>query len=135
MGTFSLSEKENDYLKYEEDFIELTSCPASGGLRCKDQLAFINEQIKASQICWINKDFPKAIEVLRKAYFKANEVNQASCIPCANLFRNTIINSIEVMESDLRKMATGFFSKDKYKTSYELVSRQLHELKKQHLIA
>ena len=128
MGLFSISEEENNYFNDKENFIELVSCP-KGEEFCTEHLKFINQKMRLSHAYWVNKNFPQAIEELRKAYCKTAEINSPACIQCADLFRSTIIKSLESTHKDLRSMTSGFMKAKRYKSDFEFATKVLDELK------
>jgi hypothetical protein len=128
MELFSISAKEGKYFNDKEGFIEVESCPV-GVMFCTEHLAFINKKMRFSRSHWINKNYLLAIEELKLAYNKTTELNQTSCMQCADLFRSTITNSLETIQEDLHEMTTGFFKARRFQASYELATRTLKEFK------
>jgi len=129
MGLFSISEEESKYFDDKGNFIEVVSCPIKEKF-CTDHLDFINEKLRISRTYRSSKEFPQAIEEIRKAYYKTAEINSPVCLRCAELFRSTIIKSLEATQEDLRSMTTGFFKAKRYKSDFEFVSQVIDELKK-----
>lgn len=121
-------EAEGDYFNDNSDFIELVSCPGEE-MSCKKHLDFVNKRIKLSHTHWIDKEFPQAIEELKIAFYKTDEIISPTCIPCAELFRSTIIKSLEAIHKDLRLMTTGFIKKKRLISDFELAANVLDELK------
>ena len=128
MRRFPTLEAKGDYFNDNSDFIELVSCPG-GGMSCKKNLDFVNERIKLSRVHWIDKEFPQAIEELKIAFYKTDEIISPTCIPCSELFRSTIIKSLETIHKDLRSMTTGFIKKKRFISDFELAASVLEELK------
>lgn len=129
MGLFSMTEEEDNYFNDNTGFIELVSCPG-GEMLCNEHLDFVNERMKLSRTYWINKEFPQAIEELRVAFYRTAEVNSTTCLPCAELFRSTIIKSLEEIQKDLRPTSLGFIKKKHLQPDYALAEKVLDELKK-----
>lgn len=127
MGLFSISGEEGNYFNDNSDFIELVSCPISQEF-CTEHLQFINEKMRLSHIYRVNKDFSQAIEALKIAFYKTAEINSPVCFPCAELFRSTIIKSLEATQEDLRSLTTGFFRTKRYKSDFEFATMVLNEL-------
>ena len=123
MGLFSTTVKEGNYFNDDCGFIELVSCPAGGKL-CSEHLNFINERMKLSRTYWVNKEFPQAIEELKIAFNKTAELNSPTCLPCVELFRSTIIKSLEAIQKDFRTRK-GFIKRKSYSTDYELATAML----------
>lgn len=128
MGLFPMLEEEGDYFNDNSDFIELISCPGKE-MSCSEHLDFVNKRMKLSRTHWIDKEFPQAIEELKIAFYKTIEINSPTCLPCADLFRSTIINSLEAIHKDLRLMTTGFIKKKHLISDFELATNALDELK------
>ena len=128
MQLFPVLENENSYFNDKEGYIELVNCPI-GHEFCIEQLSFINKKMYFSRVHWLNKNFPEAIEELRIAYNKTAEINQFSCLSCAELFRATITKSLEAKHEDLKIMTSGFFRAKRFQSSYELASAVLEEFK------
>ena len=129
MGLFSMSKVEGNYFNDNSGFIELVSCP-EGGKLCTQHLNFVNERMKLSRTHWIDKEFPQAIEELRIAFYKTSEIDSPTCFPCAELFRSTIIQSLETILNDIRPMTIGFFKRKHHSSDYELATKVLDELKR-----
>jgi len=128
MGLFSISEEEGNYFNDNSGFFELLSCPG-GGKSCTQHLNFVNERMKLSRTHWIDKDFPQAIEELRIAFYKTSEIDSPTCFACAELFRATIIKSLETIHKDIRPMTIGFHKRKYNSSNYELATKVLNELK------
>jgi hypothetical protein len=126
MGLFSMSTEEGNYFNDNSGFIELVSCPAREKL-CTKHIDFINESMKLSRTYWINKEFSQAIEELKIAFNKAAELNSPTCMPCGELFRSTIIKSLEAIQNDIRPRR-GFVKRKSHSPEYELATNILLEL-------
>ena len=129
MGLFSISEEESDYFEDNVDFIELKSCSMKEKF-CTEHLYFVNEKMRLSRTYWINKEFSQAIGELKVAFFKTFEINSPSCFQCAELFRSTIIKSLEALHKDLRPVAVGFIKMKRHDADYELATAVLDEFLK-----
>lgn len=128
MGLFSMSIEEGIYFNDKSGFIELVSCPAEKTL-CTEHLNFINERMKLSRTYWINKEFPQAIEEIKIAFNKTAEINSLTCKPCVELFRSTIIKSLEAIQKDFRPRK-GIIKIKSHSADYELATAVLAELTK-----
>jgi hypothetical protein len=126
---FSMAKKYNDYFEDGHDKIELVKC-AMGGINCVDHRAVINKKILASRKLFLNKDYQRSIEALKEAYYKTSDLQQASCINCARLYRCMVTDALETIHDDLKKMANGWLFPKRYQSSYELASVVLEEFKK-----
>ncbi len=129
MGLFSISEEEGNYFNDNSGFIELVSCP-KGGMSCTKHLDFVNARMKTSRTHWIDKEIPQAIEELKLAFYKTTEIDPSVCLPCTELFRATIIKSLEAIQKDLRPMTIGFIRRKHYSSDFELATQVLDELRK-----
>lgn len=128
MWLFPISEKESTYFDDKTKFIELESCPP-GEINCTEHLSLINKKMRKSRTFWLNKDYPRAIEELKIAYQETTELNQPSCMQCAELFRSTITKSMESIHNDLQKMTSGMFKARRFNSSLELGTSVLKEFK------
>lgn len=108
--------------------IELLSCPLDG-INCKEHRMVINRDFYESQDYLLNKDYPRSILALKNAFHKTAELQKASCLNCAELFRNTITQSLENIHDDLHLMSTGMFGNNRFHSSLELAGSVLKEMK------
>jgi hypothetical protein len=129
-GLFRTSKKDSKYFNDKNLFIELESCPLEGK-NCIEHRAFINRNMRVSLSHLLNKEYTQSIEELKTAYYKTAELNQATCIQCAELFRSTIMRSMEHIQEDLHKMSTGLFKVKRFNPSLEQVNNILKEFKKE----
>jgi len=125
---FSISEKEGKYFDDKHECIELVSCHVDG-TNCAAQRALINKKMLTSRRLWLNKNYEHSIAELKSAFYNTDELDRATCLQCAKLFRTTITQSMENIHEDLHKMTTGFFSIQHYKSHYELATSVLKEFK------
>lgn len=126
---FSISVLENQYFNDKQDKIELVGCPRVGK-ECGEHLSVLNKSFLASSRNMRNKEYTMSIEALKGAFYKTNELQESSCIKCAELFRSTIIQSLEIIHEDLQKMSGGLFFRKRYQFSYSLANSVLEEFKK-----
>ncbi len=112
------------------DKIELISCQR-GGKTCQEHRLFLNRGFNESESFLVNKEYSMSILTLKDAYYKTTELQETSCAQCANLFRCTIIKSLESIQDDLFRMTKGFFGTKRYQSSYELVCNVLEEIQKE----
>lgn len=127
-GLFQICKKDSKYFNDRNLFIELESCPLEGK-NCKEHRAFINRNMRISLNHVLNKEYAQSIEELKSAYYKTTELNQPTCIQCAELFRATITRSMEHIQEDLHKMSTGFFKAKRFNSSLEHVNSVLKDFK------
>ncbi len=121
---FSLKLTEPRYLNIKQEKIQLISC-GSDGKCCENHLKKINECYAFSEESHQDKEYRQAIDILGRAYNETFEMKRESCTKCAELFRETILNSIQNMYVELRSMTTGFFKNKRYNDDYLYASKVL----------
>ena len=118
-----MDENSNDE---ELNKIELLGCPF-GGKNCRKHLAAINKSYLDSVRHQREKNYLQAIEQLKLAYEKTDEIQQSSCLKCAALFRTTITDSLKNIHKELQKMTTGIFRNKRYEEVYNVAGHVLRE--------
>ncbi len=126
---FSITRKENEFLKSKQDYIDLVVCPHDGGKSCSKHRKLINENMKASKQHLLNKDYHQSIEELKTAFYSTADLTKLPCRKCATFYRKTIVNTLELMHDDLKRMSSGIFSKNKNRPYFLLAAETLEELK------
>jgi hypothetical protein len=126
---FSLTVLDTDYFNDMQNKIEIVGCDRNE-LVCAGPLADINKRFLESERCRRDKNYPRAIEKLKNAYYLTTEISDKPCMNCSKFFRNTIIESLHLIKNELKKLTTGFFANPYYKPSYLLVEEALQELEK-----
>ena len=126
---FSLTGKEDKYVGGSQTKIEMINCPLDKVL-CVEQLSVINKYYLESNEYHLKKDYQRSIEALKLAFDSTYEIHNSSCLKCAELFRSTIISSLENIHLDLEKMTTGMFKSKRFQSSFELATLALDEFKK-----
>jgi hypothetical protein len=129
-GFLSFSGNESDAIGEQQGKIELISCPG-GGKVCSHHLVRINQSFVDSHKHQQDKNYRRAIELLKDAYFVTENLQQETCKGCATMFRSTITRSIEEVHSELHKMSTGIFGNKRYKSVYIEAGDVLKQLKKE----
>ncbi len=127
--SLSLSNGSNNNLMGKQEKIEISGCPRNG-INCVEHRSIINQKYIEADRHLQSKDYQRSIEALKNAYYKATDLKENTCQSCAELFRLTITQSLEEIHADLRKMTTGFFKSKRFKSSYELATTVLEEIKK-----
>lgn len=97
---------------------------------CKTVLAEINRLYAESEQYQLDKEYQFSILALERAFNKTTELVEPSEQKCTQLFRLTIVESLENIHRELKKMTAGFFRKNRYKASYQLAEKTLNDLKK-----
>lgn len=108
--------------------IELINCP-KGGATCSSQLSDINKNFMESDNYQQNKEYRMSIRSLQNAFDKTYELEVSKCKKCAQLFRSTIINSLENMHVELEKMSSEKFRGKHYRSSYVLAEDAIRDLR------
>jgi hypothetical protein len=125
---FSLVEKDSKYLQENVDKIQIARCPLKEQ-KCKEHLAIVNNYHAQSSNLFYNKNFQGAITSLKNAYYVTAELNESSCLKCADFFRLTISQSLENIHEDIRRMSSGIFKTNRYQASYKEADKVLNEFK------
>jgi hypothetical protein len=107
--------------------IELVSCPRAGR-NCSKQLSGINEDYVEYFYFYRRKDYQKSILALKNAFQKTLDLHDTTCIKCAELFRSTIIESLEKMCLELQEMSNGSIKTTHYQF-YKMAEIALTEFK------
>lgn len=124
---FSLGADEGMYFHNDEDKIELVHCPEEYK-ECVKQLPDINRYFHESHQGRLDKDYLKAIEALKHAFDITYTIGEESCISCAEFFRSTIIDSMNMLHAELKELSSGWFHNKHYIPAFEKASRQLQEM-------
>ena len=126
---FSLTEKEGIHVDDRQAKIEMVNCPLDKVL-CVEHLSVINKYYGESNEYHLKKDYQRSIEALKLAFNSTYKINNSSCLKCAELFRSTIISSLENIHLDLERMSTGMFKSKRFQSSFILAALVLDEFKK-----
>ena len=125
---FLLGENEIKYSGNNQGKIELINCPHQKE-GCEERLSVINQYFLVSHKYHYNKEYTRSIEALKLAFDLTFEIQESSCLNCAEQFRTTIISSLENIHSDLQKMSIGWFKATRFQSSLEQVTLVLEECK------
>jgi hypothetical protein len=125
---FSLSAIDHEYLNDNQNKFELVKCPGEG-MKCKEQLLVINKIYVDSEFFRREKDFKNSIETLKNAFYITTELSEKPCTKCAEVFRATVIDSLENIHSELKTTTSGIFGNKKYQSSLIFAENVLSELK------
>lgn len=113
----------------QQDKIELLVCN-SGSQNCKEHLSVINKCYADAHIFQLEKDYLNSIESLKSAFYKTTNLQEASCLKCADFFRSTIAKSIENINDELQNLTSGLISNKRYLLSYEKSRTVLNDINK-----
>lgn len=125
---FSIAVSDAEYFGDNENKIEVKSCKKNQ-MACIIYLPEINRFLKESDIFYRERDFNRSVEALENAYNKTLELHQAECFKCAELFRETIIDTLEVISAELQEMGKGLFSSGRYRMCTLKVNKILKSYK------
>jgi len=102
--------KDSEYFKENEDTIKLENCPA-GGEFCQLQMGFMNKNLLLAHKFVENKEFSRAVTLIKESYESTFDLKEEQCQKCAILFRDSILNILNNIIQDLEAMTKGIFSK------------------------
>ncbi len=111
-----------------DDKIQLVNCPRECR-NCRLVLVDINRLFYESEHYQCSKEYNLSILCLKKAFEKTFEIRDLLEQECANVFRFTIMESLENIRHELKRMTHGIFCKSRFKESYLLVETILDEFK------
>ncbi len=122
MGTDSRRKKPANKLKWKNTYcseskFSIISCPVTESY-CHIVINEINDLYAESELARINKEYFRSVTLLEEAYNKANELNQKSCLVCADLFKYHINKTFDAMREELHEISRGFFSSKNYRMVY-----------------
>lgn len=110
------------------DKIQLVNCPHKC-MNCKLVLYDINRLFNDSEHYQSSKEYHLSILCLKRAFLKTYEITEAVEQECARVFRFTIMESLENIHHELKRMANGLFSKSRHKENFLLAKMTLDELR------
>lgn len=123
-------ERDSDYFQDNEDAIKLESC-ANGGNACRSQMILMNKHLLLSRKLIENKEYNRALNEIKEAFETTFDLKEEQCQKCAQLFRDTIINSLETIISDLTKMSKRVFGFRNFESDLEMAKMLLQKLQSQ----
>ncbi len=112
----------------KQNKIELLTCNSSSQ-NCKEHLLIINKCYVEAYGYQLEKDYINSIESLKCAFYRTCDLQEASCINCAHLFRSTITKSLENINEELLKLTSGLIGNKRYFSSYEKSCSVLNDIK------
>ncbi len=126
---FNLSTLDTDYFNDGQDKIELVNGEALTK-KCSKYLSLVNVSFRESDYFRRDKDFDRAIEALKDAYIATFDLTESTCLRYGQLFRSTILESLENIHAELKYLSKGIIIKRKrFQSSYETAVNTLEELK------
>jgi len=114
---FKLTVLDTDYLNTEQNKIELVGCKYNDK-KCESVIAAINSGYNEAISFRQDKDYYRAINVLKTTFDKTFEIREARCLKCSNFFRSVITHNLEDIHDELKKMSTGIFKTKRFVPSY-----------------
>lgn len=125
MGLFSLAGREDD----NRDIIELVSCRWNGQ-KCSGVRREINRLLRSARKSRLNKEYRRAVDEISEAYFLTDQVTDGDCQGCLSFFRETMLNSMILIDAELKRMSSGLFRGKRYQEASLFASQKVDELKK-----
>jgi len=113
------------------DIIELVSCQ-NDGESCSELRPEINRLLRAARKSRVNKEYRKAIDEIVEAYFLTEQNMADGCRECREFFRETMLNSLNLITAELKKMSSGIFRDKRYREVYQFSAVKLEELTSDH---
>jgi hypothetical protein len=107
---------------------ELVNCPQDC-TNCKLFLFEINRLFHESEQYQVAKEYQFSVISLKKAFEKTFQLISPVEQQCADLFRFTIIESLENIHQELKRMTKGFFRSGRYKRSLMMSEETLKEFR------
>ena len=109
-----------------QDEPEIIGC-LYGGRNCMKKLAVINKHFLRSVKFQRGKKYHLAIEFLKSAYHKTDELNESTCARCIELFKAPILDSMTDLYQELDKMTKGIFRNKRYNDVFAEAENTLRE--------
>lgn len=125
---FNLSDLDTDYFRDSQDKIELVS-NTNLSKKCEKHLSIVNESFHRFELFRRDKDFNRAIEILKNAYIKTFDLTESNSLKFATFFRSTIYESLESIRNELKSLSRGIIKRKRFQVSYEFAEKVLNELK------
>jgi hypothetical protein len=110
------------------DKFELVNCKHNCA-NCKIILFQINRLYHESEQYQFGKEYQYSVMSMKKAFEKTYELILPVEQKCANIFRLTIIESLEKIHQELKRMTNGFYCSGRFKRSLIMSEETLQEFK------
>lgn len=124
---FNIISSDSEYFKDDEDIIQIGNCDDNTVI-CSKQLKYINLNLLLVRKFVEKKEYPAALNEIKKAFLTTSQINQEKCKKCGDIIRSVILNTLNNTITDLRKMTTGFFANKNYKFDLTMAEQLLREL-------
>lgn len=122
-----LFSKDSEYFKDNEAIIRLEYCKDKGDA-CNSQMKTMNGNLLLARKLIEKKEYTRALQEIKYAYNSTYLIKPEQCQKCAQLFRDTIINSLKQLITDLKKMTSGLFARKVYKFDLQEAEKLLQDL-------
>lgn len=126
---FLSSNKSSLCKQLSEDKIELLVCK-TGTQNCKEPLSVINKFYVESHCYRLEKDYLNSIESLKCAFLRTCDLEEDTCVKCAEFFRSTITKSLENINGELQRLTSGIIGNNRYMLSYQRSTDFLNDIRK-----
>ncbi len=113
----------------ELDKIKIVKCRHKCA-NCKIILFEINRFFLESELYRNDKQYEFSVIALKKVFEKTYELSDPVAQGCVDLYKVTVIESLENIILELKRMQKGIFGNRRYKRSYLMAEEALKELKK-----
>jgi len=123
---FSLSAIDTEYFNDKQEKFELVSCPLNGK-HCKTLRLSINKDYQESQLYHRNKIYQKSLDSLKSAYNTTFKLTESTCGNCAELFRSSIIQSMEEIKNEHYKSSVGLLRYKLHRIGFLKLNNALKE--------
>ncbi len=123
---FKLSVLEADYLNNTQNKIELVGCKYDEK-KCEPVIAAINDGYNEAARLRDDKEFVRAINVLKSTFNRTFDIRDKKCSKCSDFFRTVITDNLVDMHSELKKMSTGIFKSKRFIASYVMAGEVLED--------
>ena len=124
---FNFSDLDTDYFNDNQNKIELVN-NISLTKKCEKHLSLVNDSFHKFDLFRRDKNFGRAIEVLKDAYIATFDLTEASSIKFGEFFRSTILESLISIRSELRYLSNGILKRKRFQSSYQYAGSVLIEL-------
>ena len=124
---FSLSVLDVDCFNDDQAKFQICYCPQSVK-SCDSILNKINESFLEFSIFQRNKEYSRGINSLQNAFYFADSIQKSDCGKCKKAIKNSIIETLNNLCSELKYMSSGFFTKKRYQESSILADKLFKKL-------
>lgn len=127
---FSMSAGNYNQFTTKKYKFEIVKCPVKENY-CLNSVEAINKYYREFESYAQIKEYQSSLSALKNAFYKTTELKNLPCSKCAEFFQSNIIQSLELIRSDIQKMTVGLFKTKRYNSSYSMAESVLKDLKKE----